>query len=97
MRGEGQSWTQAAPGTQSGRTQPTTLGTELWTRGVPASQGVSLSQCRCFFCLRFHLASVGLMCHRRLWVQDDALNLQPLQIWQTFYEASWYDLMAMAR
>ena len=83
LRGEGQSGTQPArPGTPTGRTQRG-LGTQLWTSGVPASKGVSLSQCRCcFFCLRFHLAMCGRpMCHRRRWLQDDAAS-KPAQIWQ---------------
>ena len=60
LRGEGQSGTPPTrPGTPTGRTPPS-LGTQLWTCCVPASKGVSLSQCRCcFFCLRFHLAMCG--------------------------------------
>ena len=84
LRGEGQSGTPPTrPGTPTGRTPPS-LGTQLWTCGVPASQGVSLSQCRCcFFCLRFHLTMCGRpMCHRRRWLQDDAAS-KPAQIWQS--------------
>ena len=43
------------------------------------------------------LRRVGPMCHRRRWVQDDALKHQPLQIWQTKFQTSLkFDLMAMA-
>ena len=86
-RGEGQHGTQQPTtlGTPTGRTPTGSLGTQLWTCGVPASEGVSLSQCRCF-CQRFHLAmcAVGPICHRRVSGFKAMLLIKNLQqIWQT--------------
>ena len=86
-RGEGQHGTQQPTtlGTPTGRTPTGSLGTQLWTCGVPASEGVSLSQCRCF-CQRFHLAmcAVGPICHRRVAGLKTMLLIKNLQQkWQT--------------